>query len=193
MTPDPDSDPTPDDVTRLLHAWRGGDHAALDALVPIVYEELRRVAEARMRGEAADHTLQPTALVHETYARLAEAAVAWDDRAHFFAVAAGTMRRVLVDHARARGRAKRGGDRVQVTLVDGLAASDGPVDHDLLDLDAALERLADLDARKARIVELVFFTGLTQPEVADVLDISIATVERDLRAARAWLGAQLSG
>ena len=108
------------------------------------------------------------------------------------AVAAGTMRRVLVDHARVRGRAKRGGDRVQVTLVDSVESSGRPVDHDLLDLDAALERLAEIDERKARIVELVFFAGMTHPEVAEVLDISIATVGREVRGARAWLGAQLS-
>lgn len=182
-----------DEVTRLLHAWRGGNDDALDALVPLVYEDLRRVAEARMRSEPAGHTLQPTALVHEAYGRLASAEVPWEDRAHFFAVAAGTMRRILVDHARSRNRAKRGGDRVQVTLVEGVAASEGPVDHDLLDLDAALERLAEMDTRKAKAVELVFFAGMKQPDVADVLGVSVATVERDLRAARAWLAAQLAG
>lgn len=177
-------------ITQLLRRWRGGDDDAFDRLVPLVYEELRRVAGGRMRGEPDGHTLQPTALVHEAYARLAGASVDWQDRVHFFAVAASTMRRILVDHARARSRAKRGGERVQVTLSEAVAAT-GSRHQDLLDLDAALEELGQLDERKARAVEMVFFTGLTQPEVAEVLGVSLSTVERELRMARAWLATRL--
>jgi RNA polymerase sigma factor (TIGR02999 family) len=179
----------PGPVTVLLQEWRKGDRRALDRLIPLVYDELRRVADRRMNHEADGHTLHATALVHEAYERLAGADVEWQDRAHFFAVAAGTMRRILVDHARARSREKRGGGRMQVTLSEQLSAS--AADDDLLDLDEALGRLAAFDERKARIVEMVFFGGLTQPEVGEVMGISTSTVERELRAAKAWLAGQL--
>lgn len=186
-------DPLPSpDITRLLRDWRGGDERALDRLVPRVYDELRAVAAGHLAGERPDHTLQATALVHEAYARLAGADISWEDRAHFFAVASGTMRRILVDHARSRRALKRGAAPVGVTLHDGLLAGDAPAD-DLLELDAALQGLAAFDPRKGRVVELRYFGGLTAEEIGQVLGIGVATVQRDLRAARAWLLRELSG
>lgn len=171
-------------VTALLLAWREGDQEALDRLMSLVYHELHNLARRYMRGERPDHTLQPTSLVHEAYLRLVESDGAVQDRVHFFAVAATVMRRVLIDHARARGRAKRAGHRV--TLDESLVAGgDGAVD--ILALDDALDRLGAHDDRKRRVIELVYFGGLTRDEVADVLEISAATVDRDLRMARAWL------
>lgn len=176
-------------VTELLASWRGGDEDALDALMPLVYEELRRLASNRMRSERAGHSLAPTDLVHEAYGRLVEAELEWRDRSHFFAMAATMMRRVLVDHARARATQKRGGDAVRVTLSD-LVAKDERPQH-LLELDAALEALAEASQRKARAVELHYFGGLEYREIAEVLDISEATVDRDLRFAKAWLAREL--
>lgn len=182
---------TAPDVTQLLVRWRSGDHAALEELVPVVYDELRRVATRRLRAERPGHTLAPTDLVHEAYARLVDSDVAWQDRAHFFAVAAGTMRRILVDHARARSSQKRGGDAARVTLDDQLAIeSDDP--EKLLALHAAIERLGDFDARKAQVIELLFFGGLNYNETAEALGVSAATVDRDLRLAKAWLQRELS-
>lgn len=175
------------DVTRLLRSWRETDDPdTLDRLVPLVYDELRRLAAHHLRGEAAGHTLEPTALVHEAYARLVGGPSRFENRAHFFAVAAGAMRRVLVDHARRRNRAKRGGGAIPVTLTGGSARVD-PWTLDLLALDEALGRLEALDPRKARTVELHFFGGLTQGDTAEVLGVSRATVERDLKLAKAWL------
>jgi RNA polymerase sigma factor (TIGR02999 family) len=185
-----DSHPTPD-ITRLLRDWRGGDERALDRLVPRVYDELRAVAARHLAAERPDHTLQPTALVHEAYARLVGTDIPWEDRAHFFAVASGTMRRILVDHARARRAQKRGGAPLGVTLNEGLLAADDAGD-DLLALDDALERLAAFDPRKGRAVELRYFGGLHAEEVGRVLGVGVATVQRDLRAARAWLRRELS-
>jgi RNA polymerase sigma factor (TIGR02999 family) len=178
-------------VTRLLLDWRGGNAEALDDLLPLVYDELRRLAARHMVGEADGHTLQPTALVHEAYVRLVDADIEWQDRAHFFAAASRVMRRMLVDHARARGRQKRGGGRARVTLHNADAVTPPP-DLDLLALDEALEALATHDPRKARAVELRYFGGLNLEEIAEVTDVSIATVHRDLRMATAWLMARLS-
>ncbi len=177
-------------ITELLHQWRAGDEDAISRLLPLVYDELRQVAARRMRAEAEGHTLQPTELVHEAYYRLAGAELALNDRAHFFALASETMRRVLVDHAKARTREKRGGVRVQVTLHE---ESAGAVEHDedLLELDRCLQSLHEAEPRKARIVELVYFAGLTQSEVAAELELSISTVERELRSGKAWLASQL--
>ncbi len=177
-------------VTQLLQKWRGGDGSAVEHLLPLVYDELRRVAARRMHGEADGHTLQPTELVHEAYQRLAGAELEVNDRAHFFALASETMRRVLVDHAKARTRQKRGGVRIAVTLDDAIAG-DSERDEDLIELDRCLETLHATDPRKARIVELVFFAGLSQREVATVMTLSISTVERELRTGKAWLAAQL--
>lgn len=182
----------PEDVTRLLRDWRGGSTTAGDRLIRLIYDELHRIADARMRAEDPGHTLQATALVHEAYVRLLGAGVDWVDRSHFFAVAARTMRRVLTDHARARRRGKRGGGELdRVTLANLPAQDDGPDGVDLLALDAALEELAALDARKASAVELHYYAGLGYEEVAEALDVSPVTVHRDLRMARAWLATRL--
>lgn len=178
-------------VTALLSSWRAGDEAARDRLIPLLYGELHRLAERSLRGERRDHTLQPTALVNEAYLRLVGAEVPWEDRAHFLAVAARVMRRILVDHARARGREKRGAGRAQVTLDEAVAPTPEP-DVDILALDEALDRLASHDERKARAIELHYFAGLRYDEVARVLEISAATVDRDLRLAKAWLHTQIS-
>ena len=156
----------------------------------VVYPELRAIAQRQLSGESEGHTLQPTALVHEAYLRLVGAEIAWEDRKHFFAVAARAMRRVLVDHARARRRDKRGGEATFVTLDDQLAFSTDS-NIDLLALDEALDRLAAQDERKARAIELHFFGGLSYDETARALDVSPATVDRDLRMAKAWLLQQL--
>jgi RNA polymerase sigma factor (TIGR02999 family) len=186
----PSPAPVPGQVTQLLLEWRSGDDSSFERLLHVVYPELRAIAQRQLRGEAEGHTLQPTALVHEAYLRLVGSEIEWEDRRHFFAVAARAMRHVLVDHARARRRDKRGGDALFVTLDDQLAiAADSGVD--LLALDEALDRLAVLDERKARAVELHFFAGLSYDETARALDVSPATVDRDLRMAKAWLLQQL--
>jgi RNA polymerase sigma factor (TIGR02999 family) len=180
------------DVTDLLRAWGAGDSGARDRLMPLVYEDLRHRAAAYLRRERGLQTLQPTALVHEAYLRLVDQRrTAWKNRAHFFAIAAVVMRRVLVDRARARQTAKRSGRWARVTLDDAAAAA-SPADVDVLDLDRMLTRLAEFDSRKSRIAELRFFGGLSVEEVADVLDLSVATIERDWQAARAWLFHALS-
>lgn len=157
--------------------------------MPLVYDELRALAAKRLRREPG-HTLQPTALVHEAYAKLVGADAKFTDRAHFFALAARAMRSVLIDHARARNSAKRGGGRAPVTLTEGSASQD-PAPLDVLALDEALSRLAEVDARRAKVVELHFFGGLTYEETSVALGISEATVDRDLRMAKAWLAEQL--
>ncbi|MCP3961618.1 MAG: sigma-70 family RNA polymerase sigma factor [bacterium] len=179
------------DVTRLLHAWREGDPDALERLTPLVYQELRRLAHNYMRGEREGHMLQTTALVHEAYLRLVDLELGFQDRVHFFAVSARLMRRVLVDLARERKAAKRGGEAVVLPLEEGLVATKMP-GSDVLALDLALEQLASFDARKARVVELRVFGGLTIDETAEVLEVSHATVERDLKLAKAWLARSLS-
>jgi RNA polymerase sigma factor (TIGR02999 family) len=181
-------------ITQLLVAWSDGGQAALDKLVPLVYEDLRRLAAAYMRREDVDHSLQPTALVHEAYVRLIDQRqVKWRNRAHFFGVAAGLMRRILVDHARARRANKRGGGIERVTLVGDEVAAAGPREIDVLALHESLERLAVFDLRKERIVELRYFGGLTIAEAAEVVGISEATVVREWTIAQAWLRADLSG
>jgi RNA polymerase sigma factor (TIGR02999 family) len=179
------------DVTALLRAWRAGDEQARDRLMPLVYDALHRRAAAYLRRERRDHTLQATALVNEVYLRLVgQRRIDWQNRAQFYGVAAGMMRRILVDHARGARMAKRSGRWVRVSLHDGAAAVHPP-DAEILDLDAALTRLAGIDPRKTRIAELRFFGGLSLQETAHVLGLSIATVERDWQVARAWLYAAL--
>lgn len=178
-------------ATILLHAWRGGEATALDRLLPLVYDELARIARGALRSERDDHTLQTRALVHEAYIRLIDADVSWQDKAHFMAVAARTMRRVLVDHARSRRRQKRGGGAVKVELED-IAAVVAAPSLDVLDLHDVLERLAAFDARKASIVELHFFGGLSYDETAEAVGVSAATVDRELRMAKAWLRHELT-
>jgi RNA polymerase sigma factor (TIGR02999 family) len=180
-----------DDITLLLRSVRRGDRDAVDRLLPLVYAELRRIAGGYLRSERTGHTLQPTALVHEAYLRLVDQRdVEWESRAHFVAIAAQTMRRILVDHARARSAAKRSGGATRVTLVDDVAAVD-PRAVDLIDLDGALDRLESMDPRMARVVELKYFGGLTNPEIAEVLSISAATVDRERAIATAWLRREL--
>lgn len=179
------------EVTHLLRQWRGGNREALDRLMPLVYEELRRQARDCMRAERTDHTLQTTALVHEAYVRLVDSDVDWQDRVHFYAVAARSMRRILVDHARSHRAAKRGGGETPLPLESALVVSPAP-SRSILDLDSALDQLAEQDERKARVVELHFFGGLSYEEIAGALEISPATVHRDMRMARAWLRRELS-
>ena len=180
------------EVTRLLLAWSAGDEHALERLTPLVYQELHRVATAYMTHERSDHTLQATALVNETYLRLVDLqGVGWRDRAHFFAVAARMMRRILVDFARARTYRKRdGGERVPLDGALMLAEKRGA---ELVALDDALDRLAGIDERKSQIVELRYFGGLQVEETAEALKISPETVAREWRAAKAWLYLQLGG
>jgi len=182
----------PAEVTQLLAAWRGGDGAALDQLLPLVYAELRRVAHRYMRDERKNPLLQTTALVHEAYLRLIDVKrVDWESRNHFFAVSAQMMRRILVDAARRRGADKRGGNASLVALDEGLVPARDR-DADLLALDEALDRLAALSPRKARVVELRYFGGLSAEETAQVLAVSVETVMRDSRMAKLWLRHDLS-
>jgi RNA polymerase sigma factor (TIGR02999 family) len=178
------------DVTRILSAIQQGDAGASEDLLPLVYEELRKLASARMSHERGDHTLQPTALVHEAYARLAGSDLTLQDRKHFFAVASRAMRRILVDHARSRGSLKRGARASHVPLDEAMAAPETSPEE-VLELNDALERLAAIDERKARVVELHYFGGLSYDEIAEVEEVSAATVDRDLRFAKAWLQAAL--
>ena len=188
-----DSSSSPDsaEVTRLLLAWRDGDTDSLESLLPLVYDELRRLAGRYMQGEGAGHTLQATALVHEAYLKLVKADVSWADRSHFFAVAARSMRRILVDHAKGKKRLKRGGDAVKLSLDEAINVGT-EASGTLMDLDEALTRLAEFDERKAKLIELHFFGGLTYDESAEVLGVSAATVHRDLRMAKAWLNRELT-
>ncbi len=183
--------PGASDVTQLLLAWRRGDDDALDRLLPLVYAELHRLAHARMRREPAGHTLQTTALIHEAYVRLVDGTrVPWNNRAHFFAVCARLMRRILVDRARARESDKRGGEAARVPLRDPLGAR-APEDADVLALDEALTRLQAGDPRRGQVVEMRFFGGLTVEETAAVLDVSPETIARDWKVAKLWLAQQL--
>ena len=179
-----------------MRSWRGGDATALERLIPLVYERLRQQARQHARKEVGPRTLQPTALVHEVYLRLVDAEVDWQDRAHFFAVAGQLMRRLLVDDARRRGRLKRGERRpLALDAFEQMPAADpaGASVERLLELDHALQELEAFDERKAKVVEARIFAGLTIEETAAVLDVSTATVERELRLARAWLARQLLG
>lgn len=184
--------PSPPQITQLLAEWNRGDQAALERLLPLVYEELRRQAHQRMRGERAGHTLQTTALVHETFVRLVDSQnVRWQNRAHFFAVAAQLMRRVLVDYARSRQRLKRGGGALRVTL--GAESAMSPQrSQELLALDEALAKLSATDPRKGQVVEFRLFGGLSNEEVAEVLKVSVNTVTRDWNLALAWLRRELT-
>jgi len=187
------STPSPGDVTQLLQAWGRGEGAALDRLVPLVYRDLHLRARRCMAGERVEHSLQTTALIHEAYLRLVgPSPAAWESRGHFFAVAARVMRRILVDHARARRAQKRGGDGRAVTLDEGLVVAGGP-DRDLVSLDDALQALATFDERKARVVEMRFFGGLSVEETAEVLHVSSITVMREWKSAKAWLYRELAG
>ena len=175
------------DVTELLHEWQQGDKRALDRLTPLVYDELRRMAHHYVRRERAGHTLETTALVNEAYLRLIkQQKMDWQSRAHFFAVTAEVMRHILIDHARRRHYAKRGGAAQQVSLEEASAMTEVRA-AELVALDEALDQLMKLDPRKSRVVELRYFGGLSLEETADVLGISIMTVRRDWRAAKAWL------
>jgi RNA polymerase sigma-70 factor, ECF subfamily len=178
----------PVEITRLLRAWGSGDKAALDALTPRVYGELRRIAGRYMQNEWAGRTIQATALVNEVYLRLVDVHHAsWQDRIHFFAVSANIMRRILVDQARARGSAKRGGAARPVNLDDAPEVASPGRDHEIMALDDALNLLAEMDPRKARVIELRFFGGLSVEETAEVLAISSQSVMRDWKLAKAWL------
>lgn len=173
-------------ITRLLVDWRGGRQEALNEVMPRVYETLHRIAQKYMRQESPGHTLQPTAIVNEAYLKLVDVEVDWQDRAHFIAVAARLMRRILVDHAKAKHRDKRGGAAARVSL-DEISVGQADPDIDLVTLDVALNRLAEFDERKSKIVELHYFGGLNYDETAEVVKISPATVHRELRLAKAWL------
>jgi RNA polymerase sigma factor (TIGR02999 family) len=178
------------EVTRLLHDWRQGDSQSLEKMMPLVYAELRRIADRYLRKENPGHTLQPTALVHEAFINLVDADVNWSDRMHFYAVSARIMRRLLVDHAREKRREKRGGGGVRESLEDVLAiAPEPPIE--IIELDEALEKLATFDERKSQVVELSYFGGFTYEEIADVVGISAATVDRELRLGKAWLYGEL--
>ena len=177
--------------TQLLSDWRTGQENALSELTPMVYEELRRLAHRYMRSERGSHTLQATAVVHEAFLRLIQSEVPMQDRAHFFALASRLMRRVLVDHARSRGRDKRYGSVKQVPLMDDLPAKPEP-SFDIVDLDNALEQLAQLEPRLAQALELHYFGELTYDQIALAMSASAATVHRDIRLARAWLLNQLA-
>jgi RNA polymerase sigma factor (TIGR02999 family) len=182
---------TPREITQWLLAWRDGDRSALDRLMPLVYEQLRRLARHYMAAERPDHTLQTTALINEAYLRLIDQRdVSWQNRAHFFGVAAQAMRRVLVDHARTRDAAKRGGGLPKPSLEE--AAQIPEKTLDLIALDEALNDLAAIDPRKSRVVELRYFGGLSVEETAEVLDVSPVTVMRDWSTAKAWLARAIS-
>ncbi len=178
-------------VTVLLRRWTDGDESALDDVMPFVYNELRRLAAGQPRNERNDHTLQPTALVNEAYMRLVDLNLSWQDRTHFRSMAATTMRRVLVDHARGRRREKRGGDAVKLNIDDVAVLAEQPA-HDVVDLHLALEALAKVDERPAKCLELHFFGGLGYDEIAAATGSSQATVGRDIRAGKAWIRRYLS-
>jgi RNA polymerase sigma factor (TIGR02999 family) len=180
-------------VTRLLVRWREGDQRALNELMPLVYTELRRLAAHYMRGERSGHTLQTSALVNEAYLRLAgDEEIQWQDRAHFFAIAAQAMRRILVDHARRRGGQRRGGDAHKVALDEALVVSSERA-AEVVALDDALARLAEIAPRKSQLVELRFFGGMSIEETAEVLKVSPGTVMRDWTFAKAWLRREITG
>ncbi|MGP0017350.1 MAG: sigma-70 family RNA polymerase sigma factor [Candidatus Sulfotelmatobacter sp.] len=183
----------PMQVTQLLQGWREGDSKALDALLPLVYKELRRLAHFQLRNERADHTLQSSALVHEAYLRLVGVnPPRWESRTHFFAIAAQLMRQILVDYARRHRAAKRGGKVCKVSLQDAMVMP-RQTDIDVIALDDALQTLTKIDERQGRVVELRFFAGLSLEEISRALNVGPATVQRDWTAARAWLYREMSG
>ena len=182
----------PENATLLLNRLQGGDAHAAEQLLPLLYDELKQIARRQFRGQSGEHTLQATALVHEAFLRLiGRPAKTWQDRKHFFAVAATAMRQILVNHARAKNAEKRGGDAQRLVLEENAFAGK-ETGIDVLALHEALERLKMIDERKHSVVELRFFAGLTVPEVADVLQLSVTTIESEWRAARAWLATALS-
>lgn len=184
--------PTSPEVTRLLLDWSKGDRAALDQLMPVVYRELHKIATAYLRGERTEHTLQPTALINEAYLRLTHQSFPeWEGRKHFYGVAAQLMRQVLVEHARSHGAAKRGGGAAKLSLDEALDCSRDQAAA-LVELDEALTTLAGFDERKARVIELRYFGGLSVEETAGVLGLSVATVGREQRLAQAWLHRELA-
>jgi RNA polymerase sigma factor (TIGR02999 family) len=186
------TEPSPEEVSQLLIEWSNGDKSALDKLTPLIYEELRRLAHHYMNRERAGHTLQTTALVNEAYLRLVNRKdVQWQNRAHFFAIAAKLMRCILVDHARSHAYAKRGGGAAKVTLDEALIVSQERA-GEVVALDDALTRLEQIDAQQSNIVELRFFAGLTIEETAEVLNLSPATIKREWVTAKAWLYRELS-
>lgn len=183
----------PNDATLMLQQLQEGDGSAAQRLLPLVYEELRALAGSHFRHQRADHTLQPTALVHEAFVRLIKAPDGqWKNRSHFFAVAATAMRQILTDHARRKKADKRGGAGEKIGLDQALGAANDEKDIDIVALDEALTKLATLDARKHRVVELRFFGGLSMEEIAEVLEVSKTTIETDWRGARAWLATEMS-
>ena len=186
------SDERQHDVTRILHDWTDGDQNAPERLMPFVYDELRRLARSFLARERGAHTLQPTALVHEAYVRLVDQrSVSWQNRAHFYGLAASMMRRILIDHARAHAAGKRGGSAIHLSLDDVQV----PIEEraaDFIALDEALEKLAEFDERKCRVVEMRFFAGLNDEEIAEVLGVTTRTVLRDWQKARLWLYRELS-
>jgi RNA polymerase sigma-70 factor (ECF subfamily) len=183
---------SPHSVTALLLDWSNGNKESLDKLIPVIYDELRRHAARQLRRERLGHTLQTTALIHEAYLRLVDQKnVRWQNRAHFFGIAANLMRQILVDHARKHNAAKRGGTDIKLSLDEAMLVSEGP-DMDLLTLDEALTRLATIDPRKGRTVELRYFGGLSMEETAEVLEVSMSTAKHDWSMAKAWLRRELS-
>lgn len=182
-----------DDITRMLKARSEGDEEALHEVLPLVYAELRRQAARQLRRERPDHTLETTGLIHEAYLKLVDQrSVRWESRTHFFAIASQVMRRVLVDYARARGRAKRGGDEIRLSISAAKEKATEPKPVDLIALDAALTRLAAIDEQQSRVVELRYFCGLSLEETAEILNISRATAAREWSMAKAWLRRELS-
>ncbi len=184
---------TPQEITQLLRQWSDGNREGLDQLLPLVYDELHRQAARYLRRERADHTIQPTALIHEAYLKLIDQRdVQWQSRTHFFAIAAQLMRRILVDYARTKHREKRGGDEVKLPLEEAALVAVDEKGVDLLALDEALTRLAAMDEQQVRVVELRYFSGLSLEETAEVLQISRATAARDWSVAKAWLHRELT-
>jgi len=179
-------------ITQRLLDWRQGREEALNELMPMIYDSLHRIAQKHMRLENPGHTLQPTAIVNEAYLKLIDAEIGWQNRAHFFAIAAKMMRRILVDHAKAKHREKRGGSAMIISLDESVLKQTEP-DIDLVTLDLAIKKLSRIDDRKGRVVELHYFGGLNYEETAEVLGISAATVDRELRLAKAWLHRSMSG
>lgn len=176
------------EVTRLLVNWQRGDKMALDQLMPLVYRELRKVAASYLKSERNDHTLQPTALIHESYLRMVDQQMPrWESRAHFFGVASRLMRQILVDHARSRKASKRGGEQLTISLNDAPAASAVTTSERILNLDAAITKLARVDERKSRVIEMRVFGGMKLADIALALDVSEPTIKRDIRMAKAWL------
>ena len=186
-------DTPPPDVTDLLHEWSQGDPSALERLIPLVFEDLRQIASRLFKRESGGHTLQPTALVNEMYFRLMDQRkIHWANREQFFGVAALLMRRILVDYAKGRHAAKRGSGAVKLPLEEALGLSVSDNDIDFVDLDEALSRLAELDSRQSKIVEMRYFTGLSHEEIAELLGISVTTVKREWSTAKLWLRRELT-